>query len=126
MQSPPAVILEPKKIKSDTVSTVFSSISHEVMGPDAMILAFTFFPFLSYPLLVSIKELWRAAGFRQVRSDNLQCGPVTGEEPAGVTLPPGAHRLDGEVYKATSPHCTVRTDTRGIWLHTRTQSPYCL
>ena len=32
-----AVILEPKKIKSDTVSTVSPSISHEVMGPDAMI-----------------------------------------------------------------------------------------
>ena len=32
-----AVILEPRKIKSDTVSTVSPSISHEVMGPDAMI-----------------------------------------------------------------------------------------
>ena len=30
----------PKKIKSDTVSTVSPSISHEVMGPDAMILSF--------------------------------------------------------------------------------------
>ena len=36
--SPPAVILEPKKIKSVTVSTVSPSICHEVMGPDAMIL----------------------------------------------------------------------------------------
>ena len=35
-----AVILKPKKIKSDTVSTVSPSISHEVMGPDAMILVF--------------------------------------------------------------------------------------
>ena len=35
LQSPSVVILEPKKIKSDTVSP---SISHEVMGPDAMIL----------------------------------------------------------------------------------------
>ena len=35
LQSPFAVILEPKKIKSDTVSTVSPSISHEVMGPDA-------------------------------------------------------------------------------------------
>ena len=40
LQSPSAVILEPKKIKSDTVSTVFPSISHEVMGPDAMIFVF--------------------------------------------------------------------------------------
>ena len=37
LQSPSAVILEPHKIKSDTVSTVSPSISHEVMGPDAMI-----------------------------------------------------------------------------------------
>ena len=38
LQSPSAVILEPRKIKSDTVSTVSPSISHhyEVMGPDAM------------------------------------------------------------------------------------------
>ena len=41
LQSPSAVILEPKKIKSDTVSTVSTSISHEVMGPDAMIHAVT-------------------------------------------------------------------------------------
>ena len=38
LQSPSAVILEPQKIKSDTVSTVSPSICHEVMGPDAMIL----------------------------------------------------------------------------------------
>ena len=40
LQSPSAVILEPPKIKSDTVSTVSTSIFHEVMGPDAMILVF--------------------------------------------------------------------------------------
>ena len=40
LQSPSAVILEPKKIKSDTVSTVSPSISLEVMGPDTMILVF--------------------------------------------------------------------------------------
>ena len=39
-QSPSAGILEPPKIKSDTVSTVSPSISHEVMGPDAMIFVF--------------------------------------------------------------------------------------
>ena len=37
LQSPSAVILEPQKIKSDTVSAVSLSISHEAMGPDAMI-----------------------------------------------------------------------------------------
>ena len=37
LQSPSAVILEPRKIKSATVSTVSPSICHEVMGLDAMI-----------------------------------------------------------------------------------------
>ena len=40
LQSPSAVILETKKIKSVTVSIVSLSIGHEVMGPDAMILVF--------------------------------------------------------------------------------------
>ena len=40
LQSPSAVILEPKKIKYDTVSTVASSVFHEVMGLDAMVLVF--------------------------------------------------------------------------------------
>ena len=38
LQSPSAVILEPPKIKSDNVSTVSPSFSHEVMGPEAIIL----------------------------------------------------------------------------------------
>ena len=40
LQSPSAVILEPPKIKSLTVSIVSPSICHEMMGPDAMILVF--------------------------------------------------------------------------------------
>ena len=40
LQSTPTVILEPKKIQSLTVSIVFPSICHEVMGLDAMILVF--------------------------------------------------------------------------------------
>ena len=40
LQSPSAVILEPKKIKSVIVSIVSPSICHEVMGPEAMILVF--------------------------------------------------------------------------------------
>ena len=38
LQSPPLVVLEPKKITSVTVSIVSPFICHEVMGPDAMIL----------------------------------------------------------------------------------------
>ena len=40
LQSPSAVILEPKKIKSLTVSIVSPFICHELMGLDAMILVF--------------------------------------------------------------------------------------
>ena len=40
LQSQSAVILEPKKIKSVTVSIVSQSVCHEMMGPDAMMLIF--------------------------------------------------------------------------------------
>ena len=40
LQSPSSVILEFKKIKYVTASTFSPSMCHEVMGPDAMILAF--------------------------------------------------------------------------------------
>ena len=46
LQSPSAVILEPKKIKSVTVSIVSPYICHEVMEPDAMILVFLNVKFL--------------------------------------------------------------------------------
>ena len=38
LQSPSVVILEPRKIKSDTISTVSPSISHEVVGPEKLTL----------------------------------------------------------------------------------------
>ena len=47
LQSPSAVILEPKKIKSVTVPIVSPSIWDEVMGPDAMILVFWMLSFKS-------------------------------------------------------------------------------
>ena len=53
LQSPSAVILEPKKIKSVTVSIVSPSICHEVMGPDAMILVFWM---LSFKLTFSLSS----------------------------------------------------------------------
>ena len=40
LQSASAVTLEPKKVKSVTVTIVFPSICHEVMGPDAIIFVF--------------------------------------------------------------------------------------
>ena len=45
LQSPSAVILEPKKIKSFTVSIVSLSICHEVLELDAMILVFRMLSF---------------------------------------------------------------------------------
>ena len=60
-QSPSGVILEPKKIKSVTVSIVSPSISHEVMGPDAMILVFrmlSFKPTFSLSFFTFIKRLF--------------------------------------------------------------------
>ena len=56
LQSPSAMVLEPPKIKSDTVSTVSPSISHEVKGLDAMILVFwmlSFKPTFHSPLSLS-------------------------------------------------------------------------
>ena len=64
LQSPSAVILEPPKIKSLTVSTVSPSICHEAMGPDAMILIFWMLTFQPTFLLFSfifIKRLFSAS-----------------------------------------------------------------
>ena len=56
LQSPSAVILEPKKIKSSTASMFSSSICHEVIGPDAIGLSYldvefqaSFFTLLIHP-----------------------------------------------------------------------------
>ena len=64
LQSPSSVILEPKKIKSDTVSTVSPSISYEVIGPDAMILVFwmlSFKPTFSLSSFTFIKRLFSSS-----------------------------------------------------------------
>ena len=60
LQSPSAVILEPKKIKSVTVSIVSLSICHEVTGPDAMILVFveSFKPDFSLSSFTFLKRLF--------------------------------------------------------------------
>ena len=55
LKLPSAVILEPKKIKSVTVSTFSPSICHEVMGPDALILAFQM---LSFKSAIFFSTVW--------------------------------------------------------------------
>ena len=64
LQSPPAVILEPKKIKSVTVSIVSPAICHEVMGSDAMIFIFwmlSFKPAFSLSFFTFIKRLFSSS-----------------------------------------------------------------
>ena len=68
LQSPSAVILKPKKIKSDT--TISPSISHDVMGPDAMILVFwmlSFKPTLSLSSFTFIKRPFSSSSLSAIR-----------------------------------------------------------
>ena len=70
LQSPSAVILEPKKIKSDIVFTVSPSTSHEMMGPDAMILVFwmlSFKPTFSLSSFTFIKRLFSSSSLSAIR-----------------------------------------------------------
>ena len=70
LQLPFAVILEPPKIKSDTVSTVSPSISHEVMGPETMILVFwmlSFKPNFSLSSFTFIKRLFSSSSLSAIR-----------------------------------------------------------
>ena len=64
LQSPSAVILEPPKIKSATVSAVSPSMCHQVMGLDAMILVFwmlSFKPSFSFSSFTFIKRLFSSS-----------------------------------------------------------------
>ena len=70
LKSPSAVILEPQKIKSATVSTVSLYICHEVMGPDAMILDFwmlSFKPTFSLSSFTFIKRLFSSSSLYAIR-----------------------------------------------------------
>ena len=70
LQSPSAVILEPPKIKSATVSTVSPSISHEVMGPETMILVFWMLSFkrtFSLSSITFIKRLFSSSSLSAIR-----------------------------------------------------------
>ena len=74
LQSPSAVILEPKKIKSLNVSTVSPSICREVMGPDAMILVFwmlSFKPTFSLSSFTFIKSLFSSSLLSVIRMASL-------------------------------------------------------
>ena len=81
LQSPSAVILEPKKIKSATVSIVSTYICHEVMGPDAMILVLwmlSFKPTFSLSFFTFIKRLFSSSSLSVIGkvSSAWQCETV--------------------------------------------------
>ena len=70
LESPSAVILEPKKRKSVTVSNFSPSICHKVMGPDATILVFSilsFKPGISLSFFTLIKSLFSSSSLSAVR-----------------------------------------------------------
>ena len=70
LQSPSVVILEPKEIKSITVSVVSPSMCHEIMGPDARIFVFYMLSFKPASLLYSstfIKRLFSSSSLSVIR-----------------------------------------------------------
>ena len=70
LQSPSTVILEPKKVKSVTVSTFSLSICHEVMGLDTMILVFwilNFKPVFSLSPFTLIKRFFSTSSLSTIR-----------------------------------------------------------
>ena len=70
LKSPSAVILEPKKRKSVTVSTFFLSMCHEGMGPDDMILVFwmlSFKPGYSLSSFIFLKRLFSFFSLSAIR-----------------------------------------------------------
>ena len=76
LQSPSVVILEPKKIRSVTVSIPSPSIYHEVMGPDAMIFVswmLSFKPAFSLSSFIFIKRLFSSSLLSSVRVLSSAC-----------------------------------------------------
>ena len=76
LQSPSAVILKPKKIKSVIVSIVSLYICHEVMGPDAMIFIFWMFSFkpaFSLSSFTFIKRLFSSSSLSAIRVASSAC-----------------------------------------------------
>ena len=73
LQSPSAVILEPRKIKFLTVSIVSPTICHEVIGPDAMILMLNFKPAFSLSSFISIKRLFSSSSLSPIRVVSSAC-----------------------------------------------------
>ena len=97
LQSPSAVILESKKIKSVTVSIVSPSICHEVMGPDAMILVFWMlslkptFSLFSYTFIKRLFSSFLLSAIRVVASAFWGYWYFSGPSLFQLELHPGKH-----------------------------------
>ena len=89
LQSPSAMILEPPKIKSATVSTVSPSISYEVMWPDAMIFIFwmlSFKPTFSLSSFTFNKRLFSSSSLSAI-SVSISCEiPRLDESQVGINI----------------------------------------
>ena len=81
LQSPSTVIFEPKKVKSDTVSTVSPLIYHEVMEPDARILVFRKLSFKPASMLFKFWKmmLWKCCTQYASKFGKLSSGHRTGK-----------------------------------------------
>ena len=104
LQSSYVVILEPKKIKSDTVSP---SICHEVMGPDAMILVFrilSFKPTFSLSSFSLIKRLFSSSSCHHYPDTKARPGhPKKGKFPLNIT---DKHRCKNPQQNVSKPNIT--------------------
>ena len=122
LQSPSAVILEPRKIKSDTVSTVSPSISHEVMGPDAMIFVFwmlsfkptfslstSFFFFLNFILFLNFTNCIIFAKYQNESATGIHVFPI-------LNPPPSQYHPSGS-SQCTSPKHPVSCIEPGLATH---------
>ena len=97
LQSPSAVVLEPKELKSVTVSIVSPSICYEVMGPDAMILVFwmlSFKPTFSLSCFTFIKRLFSSSSLTDFPGGS--DGKVSSYNEGDLGSIPGSGRSPGK------------------------------
>ena len=119
LQSPSAAIWEPQKRKSDTVSTVSPSNSHEVMGPDAMIFVFWMLGFKSTFSLSSftfikvkfvITRLWTGPANMKFVITRLWIGPANMEN--NTKLPQKSKNITAVWFSsAISGYISIQTET---------------
>ena len=97
LQSLSTVISEPRKMKSDTVSTFSPSISREVIGPDAMILVFwmlSFKPAFSLSSFTFMKSLFSSSSLSAIKlvsSTYLRSLKFSQQSWFQFVLPPAQH-----------------------------------